>query len=385
MSFLPNFNRNRRSREDAAPSSQAVSHSALDDGAPEADQAPSSSKMTRTISPLVREARRDLLEGIADFAMKHDLDVTGANLAAICNALSGSSSELAEAFVAREISGEPIDQRWLDSVVRLDPDTNDRIAELDTLMDQLEYSLIRFGQTARSAADETSDQRGALGAQISELGNPNGGPADVSRVIDLSRTMLESIEKVEDAMVKSQAETESLRQNLAKARMEADVDHLTRLPNRRAFERRLVSESERARVNSTPLCVAFCDVDHFKAVNDTHGHEAGDRILCAVASLLNSVASDDCFVARHGGEEFVLLFYGLEKDAALQKFDGVRRAMALKQLMNRETGRPFGKVTFSGGLALVNDYADPRTALERADAALYEAKAAGRNRIHAAD
>ena len=385
MSFLPNFHRNRPSREDEAPSSQAVSYSALNDGAPEADQAPSGSRMTRTISPLVREARRDLLEGIADFAMKHDLDVTGANLAAICNALSGSSSELAEAFVAREISGEPIDQRWLDSVVRLDPDTNDRIAELDTLMDQLEYSLIRFGQTARSAADETNDQRGALGAQISELGNTNGGPADVSRVIDLSRTMLESIEKVEDAMVKSQAETESLRQNLAKARMEADVDHLTRLPNRRAFERRLVSESERARVNSTPLCVAFCDVDHFKAVNDTHGHEAGDRILCAVASLLNSVASDDCFVARHGGEEFVLLFYGLEKEAALQKFDGVRRAMALKQLMNRETGRPFGKVTFSGGLALVNDYADPRTALERADAALYEAKAAGRNRIHAAD
>ncbi|MEM7701636.1 MAG: GGDEF domain-containing protein [Pseudomonadota bacterium] len=338
-----------------------------------------------TSSPRVREARLDLLESISSFAMKHDLDVTSANLAAICNALSGANAPLAEAFTMREISGDPVDQRWLDSVVRLDPDTNDRLKELDKLMDQLEYSLIRFGQTARSAADETSDQRGALGAQINAMDQANGSPADVSRVIDLSRTILENIQRVESAMVKSQAETESLRENLAKARMEADVDHLTRLPNRRAFERRLASETKRAHSNDVPLCVAFCDVDHFKAVNDTHGHEAGDRILCAVASTLNSVASEDCFVARHGGEEFVLMFYGLQKGAAFEKFDGVRRAMALKQLMNRETGKPFGKVTFSGGIALVNDFEDPRAALAAADEALYDAKQTGRNKIVAAD
>ena len=97
------------------------------------------------------------------------------------------------------------------------------------------------------------------------------------------------------------------------------------------------------------------------------------------------MASETCFVARHGGEEFVLLFYGLDKEAALQKFDGVRRAMALKQLMNRDTGKPFGKVTFSGGLAQVTEHDDPRAALALADAALYEAKQAGRNRIVAAD
>lgn len=335
------------------------------------------------VSVRVLEARRDLLEGITHFTMKHNLDVTSANLAAICNALSGSNSQLAEAFVAREISGEPIDQRWLDTLVRLDPDTNARLAELDTLMDQLEYSLIRFAQTTKSAADQTSDHRGALDAQIAEMDSVTGGDSgvEVARVIDLSRTMLESIAQVESAMVRSQAETDSLRENLAKARMEADIDHLTRLPNRRAFERRLASANTQARANGEPLCVAFCDIDHFKAVNDTHGHEAGDRILCAVASTLNSLASDDCFVARHGGEEFVLLFHGLAKYEAFEKLDGVRRAMAVKQLMNRETGRPFGKVTFSGGLAEVTEDDDPRSALARADAALYQAKEAGRNRI----
>jgi len=383
MSFMSNLSRSRRSQNERSETKKREAE-APDADTQESNSSSSSEPVNRTVSPRVRGARRDLLQNISDFAMKHDLDVTSANLAAICNALSGANAPLAEALVAREISGDPIDQRWLDSVVRLDPDTNDRLAELDKLMDQLEYSLIRFGQTARSAANETSDQRGALDAQINEIDNAGSGAADVTRVIDLSRTMLENIEKVETAMVKSQEETDSLRQNLAKARMEADIDHLTRLPNRRAFERRLTSESKRAHTNGVPLCVAFCDVDHFKAVNDTHGHEAGDRILCAVASTLNSVASDDCFVARHGGEEFVLLFYGVEKEVAFQKFDGVRRAMALKQLMNRETGKPFGKVTFSGGIALVNDYDDPRDALAEADAALYDAKQTGRNKIVAA-
>lgn len=344
---------------------------------------------TTNMSERVRDARLDLLERIGAFAMKHELEINGPNLGTICNALSGSNAQLAQAFVQREISGEPIDQRWLDTLVRLDPDTNDRISELETLTDQLEYSLIRFAQTAKSAADETSDHRGALDAQITEMSKVSAsgeGGAQVERVIDLSRTMLESIAQVESAMERSQAETDSLRENLAKARVEADVDHLTRLPNRRAFERRLASANTQARANNETLCVAFCDIDHFKSVNDTHGHDAGDRILCAVASTLNSLASDDCFVARHGGEEFVLLFHGLSKDDAFAKLDGVRRAMAAKQLMNRETGRPFGKVTFSGGLAVVTEGGateddDPRSALSRADAALYEAKNAGRNRI----
>ncbi|MDJ0979162.1 MAG: GGDEF domain-containing protein [Erythrobacter sp.] len=335
-------------------------------------------------TPRTRDARSDLLNRIADFIMRHDLDVTSANLAVLCNALSGSNTPLAEAFVQREISGQPIDQRWLNTLVRLDPDARDRLAELDALMDQLEYTLIRFGQTAKSAVDETHDQRGALDAQVGELDAGALGDMsapEMSCVIELSRTMLSSIVRLENAMVKSQEEAENLRENLAKARMEADIDHLTRLPNRRAFERRLTTVTAQAHAKGEPLCVAFCDIDHFKDINDRHGHEAGDRILCAVASTLNRLAGDDCFVARHGGEEFVLLFYGLSKDAALDKLNGVRRAMAAKQLMNRETGRPFGKLTFSGGLAEVADPNNPRSALARADAALYEAKEAGRNRI----
>ncbi len=347
---------------------------------------PNSSKPGNDPLPLTtsRLARHELLGDINQFMTKHDLNVMGQNLSVVCEALSGSNPQLAEEFTAREINQEPIDQRWLDTITRLDPGTNERIAELEKLMDKLEYSLLRFAQTAKSAQDESSEQRGAIGRQIEEFergaASDETGPS-VDRVIELSNAMIDRLEQVEGAMERSQAETLELRSSLAEARQEADVDHLTRLPNRRAFERRLKSANDEARSNEQKLCVAFCDVDHFKQVNDTHGHEAGDRILCAIANTLSEIANDECFIARHGGEEFVLLFYGQDKDQAWRKLDGVRRMMASRQLLNRETGKPFGKVTFSGGIAEVTEDSDTRGALARADKALYDAKAQGRNQI----
>jgi len=331
-------------------------------------------------------ARDELLDRIKEFVIKHDLNATGSNLAAICTALSGSNAALAQAFAEREYSPEPIDQRWLDTIVRLDPETGDRMSEIEELMDRMEYSLMRFGQTAKSAQDETSEHRGAIDAQIEQMASAQGaeGGDGVDRILSLSRAMVERIGQVETQMERSQQETEQLRTSLAKARTEADVDHLTRLPNRRSFERRLVSAAQQAQATGKPLCVAFCDVDHFKSINDKHGHDAGDRVLVAIASTLNSAASDTCFVARHGGEEFVVLFYGLDLDDAMIKLDGVRRAQSMKTMVNRESGKPFGKITFSAGIAKVEDVKDMREALARADAALYEAKSAGRNRIEVA-
>jgi len=330
------------------------------------------------------QARRDLLDRITHFFEKHDLNVTGPNLSAIGTALSGANAELAETFVSREISGELVDQRWLDTVTRLDPEIGARMHELEKLMDKMELSLMRFAQTAKSAKDKTSEHRGALDAHIQAIASKSRDVTlrgEVKRVIDLSTAMLERITQVEEAMQRSQAETDELRNDLAKARVEADVDHLTRLPNRRAFERQLVSMTEEAQKAGVPLCVAFCDIDHFKLVNDTHGHEAGDRVLVAIASILNSKADDRHFIARQGGEEFVLLFYGLDKDEAWRELDAVRRAQAKRCLINRETGKPFGKITFSGGIAEVLGPDDTREALARADAALYRAKSEGRNRI----
>jgi len=328
-------------------------------------------------APLAAEARRVLLAKITEFFVRHDLAVTAPNMASVCGALSGSQPELAAALVRREASGEPIDQRWLDTLTRLDPDGHSHIAALEALSEKLEYTLERFAETARDAQSETHDHRDAIGEQVAAL----GAPAGFTQVIDLSRAMLARIEEVEAAMARSEVEIDRLRENLAQARTEAEVDHLTRLPNRRAFERQLAAAAIAARAAGTPLTVAFCDVDHFKQVNDLHGHAAGDRVLCALAASFTAMAGEACFTARHGGEEFVLLFAGIGKDAARARLDAIRRALAARVLMNRDTGQPFGKITFSGGVAEVTDDADTRGALARADAALYRAKQMGRNRI----
>src|SRR3546814_1689653 len=88
----------------------------------------------------------------------------------------------------------------------------------------------------------------------------------------------------------------------------SDLDYLTGLPNRRAFELLLDRHHKEARAALEPLSVAFCDIDEFKKVNDLHGHEAGDRVNKAIADTLARTSNEHCNVARHGGEECGMLF-----------------------------------------------------------------------------
>jgi len=325
-------------------------------------------------------AQRELLDRVREFFIRHELPVTSSNLALVCSGLSGSNGAIAEAFAKREISKEPIDQRWLDTLERLDPGVTNRMGELEQLIDRIEYSLLRFARNTRSVCDETNEYRGAMSAELKKI-DASGGADRVERVLALSHNMLERLEQIENAMEQSHRETEELRNELAKARIEADVDHLTRLPNRRAFERQLAALAEQAETTDRIVTVGFCDIDHFKQVNDTHGHEAGDRILRAVADNLSETLGADAFVARHGGEEFVALFSAIAPEEAWRRLDLARRMLERRQLMNRATGKPFGRITFSAGIARVHNREDTRAALARADAALYRAKQSGRNQV----
>jgi diguanylate cyclase len=192
--------------------------------------------------------------------------------------------------------------------------------------------------------------------------------------------MAERTRRAEEELRSSEQEAKGLRRRLNQARRDAERDHLTGLPNRRAFEAELERQHEEAGRAFEPLSIAFCDIDHFKRINDSHGHDAGDRVLKVVAHMLEE-CSDNCHVSRHGGEEFVLLFRGQSPAEAKVRLDDVRERLAGRSLLNRETDEPFGRITFSGGIAAVFAYDNPRDALKAADNALYEAKAGGRNRI----
>jgi diguanylate cyclase len=126
--------------------------------------------------------------------------------------------------------------------------------------------------------------------------------------------------------------------------------------------------------------VAICDVDHFKRVNDRYGHAVGDRVLKMVAtSLVESCGGQ--LVGRWGGEEFLVVVQGHALDDTVELLDDARRALGQRAFKLRETDEPMGAITFSAGVALVDEGAEWSNALNSADAALYRAKAQGRNMV----
>jgi diguanylate cyclase (GGDEF)-like protein/PAS domain S-box-containing protein len=152
------------------------------------------------------------------------------------------------------------------------------------------------------------------------------------------------------------------------------VDGLTGIPNRRGAESALAREDGRRRRAGTPLSVAVLDVDHFKRINDVHGHATGDEILRHVAKALAGDARDTDVVARWGGEEFIAIL-PVAREGAIAFCERARRSV------EGLACAPVERTTVSAGVAQVGDDETPQAAIARADAHLYEAKRAGRNRV----
>lgn len=324
------------------------------------------------------------LDEIAQFLSTHQLAANAQTLAIASNYLTGKDPEAVRLIDRRVQAREPVTLDWLDEAL-LGQGARSEVEQLDRLMERLEQGVEEFGQTSRAAREATSAYHSELVVKADELESAPSTGAAISELASITRAMLKRTVEIEKAMQRSEEQTRSLKRRLEKARRTAEEDYLTGLPNRRAFEARYETEYRAARADGDTLCVAFCDIDHFKRVNDTHGHDAGDRVLRLVAENLTRISDERCHVARHGGEEFVVLFRTTIVTEALAKLDRLRAELADRHLVNRATDQPIGQVTFSAGLADVFAFGDRRLALKAADAALYRAKQDGRNRIYLAE
>lgn len=167
-------------------------------------------------------------------------------------------------------------------------------------------------------------------------------------------------------------------------RSSSERDPLTDLYNRRHLEISLQRELARAQRHGFPVSLVMLDVDHFKAFNDTNGHDAGDEVLRNVAHVLKRHTRVEDVACRYGGEEFLIVLTACSVDDAYAKAEAIREAIAQQQVFSRGTALPC--ITASLGIA---SYPEDGDRIERliaeADAALYRAKATGRNRIVASN
>jgi diguanylate cyclase (GGDEF)-like protein len=169
-----------------------------------------------------------------------------------------------------------------------------------------------------------------------------------------------------------------LKQALQKIERIATQDELTGLSNRRSFNETAAREKERSDRNGAPLCIAMVDADHFKRVNDRHGHATGDEVLRMLGRTLRTSLRETDAVGRYGGEEFVILMPETPGNNAVRTLERLRQKIRAAQVAGLDVNE---RITVSIGLACYRHGEDIMQCVARADAALYEAKRTGRDRI----
>lgn len=241
--------------------------------------------------------------------------------------------------------------------------------------DAAEWSL---GRTAVAAPDERWEQRPRSLAVL-----PLQAPAGIVGVLGVWSSRARSLDPEALRMLHLLAPYAALHLQHARAwgdlRESAERDPLTGLRNRRAFDEAFDAESRRWERYGRPLAVMVLDIDHFKSVNDTWGHEAGDDVLRRVARVVASGVRDADIPARMGGEEFVVIMPETGLAAAAEVAERIRGAVAGLEV--EWQGRPI-PVRLSVGVSAAPERVDhPRDLVASADAALYRAKEEGRDRV----
>lgn len=226
----------------------------------------------------------------------------------------------------------------------------------------------------------------ALQACSEELRKREEGEGDAADLVGLvdrlaaeTQSMRHTAGEVERQLGHAEGEIARLRQELERSRREALVDALTGLANRRAFD------ADLAQMGGVPtavnkLCLVMADVDHFKKFNDTFGHALGDQVLKMVGARLARAVGEGVTAYRYGGEEFALLCTG-GMEEAWKVAEGLRATLEKLVLKDSSSGQALSSISASFGVARLRSGETGAGLIERADQALYRAKAEGRNRV----
>jgi len=219
------------------------------------------------------------------------------------------------------------------------------------------------------------------GYSLVDLGSTNGTFLNGSRVSVAELKDGDKIQIGSNTVLKFSLQDELEEQFQKSIYESATRDGLTRVYNKKYFMDTMRKEFAYCLRHRVPLSLLMLDVDHFKKINDTHGHQAGDQVLARIAQKVSETIRVEDLLARYGGEEFALMLRESTAEAALACAERVRRAVDATEFS--AGGAPI-KVTVSVGVAtlLDSDFAQPEELIATADRYLYRAKHAGRNRVY---
>ena len=294
--------------------------------------------------------------------------------------------------VVQALIAGPIDARALDNATR-------SLKEVIYKQGQLKHSLSdvkltvknmmkTFVERLSSVATSTDDfhkKIGGLSEQISHTDNI----AQLNKILDdvLSETRSIQTEALvsRDRMMQAQQEVQEAEERIAA--LEAKLQHMSELVredqltgslNRRGLDEVFEREAARAERRGTPLCIALLDLDNFKRLNDTYGHQTGDNALRHLVSTVKDALRTMDVIARFGGEEFLILLPETSLEAAAATMTRLQRELTRHFFMHDNEKL---LITFSAGVALRKPDEDQASLVQRADQAMYEAKKAGKNRV----
>ena len=254
---------------------------------------------------------------------------------------------------------------------------------IDETCERMEKTMHRILSQMGSVATDT----GEYGQTLEGFQEQLAAPEDVSAVRDMiaevlseTRNMQDRTKKLEQALDDSTKELASISDHLVAARQQALTDGLTGIANRRCFDERLEELIMDASKERTPLSLLIGDIDHFKAFNDTHGHQVGDQVLKQVAMTLTQSIKGRDLAARYGGEEFAVILPETDLHGAKQVSEQIRLSIAKKKIRMKSSGQSLGAITMSIGASQYVPGESQVSLIERTDQGLYRAKREGRNR-----
>ena len=321
----------------------------------------------------------------------------------VLNLLIENISELAiddkylhgQIAVLLDLTQQPLDLRRLDDVERRLKEVIYKQGAMKKYLldaqDRLKSMLATFVDRLADFTETTSTYHDKIERCAAKISNA----ADIGQLSDVLDEVMRETRNVQLNALRSRDELRAMRQRAEESEKEMQrlqheleqtsemirTDALTGALNRKGMDEALEREVARAVRHEAPLCLGLLDIDNFKKLNDTYGHQVGDRALIHLSSVVKDTLRPQDTLARYGGEEFLILLPDTSLDDAVQILTRVQRELTRKYFLHDNQKM---LITFSAGAAELGPKEEAAAAVKRADAAMYMAKRAGKNRVVAA-